>query len=67
MHYLKPKFTLPATRKASQMTWDFAFLSESEFKAKYGEIKVEFHTDQVPATLPEHCGSTLVVTSHSGS
>jgi len=31
--------------------------------ARPGEVKVEYHAAEVPATLPEHSGSTLVVKS----
>ena len=39
MHYLKRTFTLPSSERASEKNWDFAFLSESEFIAKYGEAE----------------------------
>ncbi|MCU1247075.1 MAG: hypothetical protein JWQ49_104 [Edaphobacter sp.] len=35
MNYEKPTFTLPASANTSQQTWDRAFLSEEEFRAKY--------------------------------
>lgn len=78
MLYTRRTFTCPAASgNVSNKNWDRAFLSADEFIAKYGEspdgqvefvnlgpvdAKVEFHTSSVPATLPPHCGSTLVVT-----
>lgn len=62
MLYERPKFTCPAAgQNTTQKNWDRAFLSEIEFSTKYGEAVVEFHTNEVPAILPEHSGSTLVV------
>lgn len=39
MLYQRPKFQCPASsgKSTSDKNWDRAFLSEDEFKAKYGE------------------------------
>lgn len=37
MKYVQHKFTLPASHKTDQMTWDLAFLSKKEFIAKYSK------------------------------
>ncbi len=35
MQYMRPKFTLPASSKTGQLKWDAAFLTKTEFLAKY--------------------------------
>jgi hypothetical protein len=39
MKYLMPKFTCPASANTSQKRWDYAFLTDEEYRAKYGEGK----------------------------
>jgi hypothetical protein len=38
MQYMRPKFTLPASEKMSEVKWDYAFLTKEEFIAKWGEM-----------------------------
>ena len=66
MLYTRKSFTVPASQNTDQRRFDYATMKEADFVAKYGEYTVEptfvqFHTDKVPATLPAHSGSTLVV------
>lgn len=42
MQYLKPSFTLPASRKQlTQREYDYATLTKAEFIAKYGDYPAE--------------------------
>lgn len=35
MQYMRPKFTLPASNKTSEMKWDLAFMTKEDFMKKY--------------------------------
>lgn len=43
MQYMRPKFTLPASVKTSEMKWDLAFLTKEEFMAKYDLTEGGYH------------------------
>lgn len=44
MLYQRRSFTLPATNTASQMKWDFTFMTAEEFMGKYA-MTVEQYED----------------------
>jgi hypothetical protein len=39
MLYTRRTFSCPASNNASQRQWDLAFLSDEDYKKKYGETK----------------------------
>jgi hypothetical protein len=39
--YMQRTFTLPASNKTSEIQWDYAFLSQTEFIKKYGQEKYD--------------------------
>jgi hypothetical protein len=39
--YAQKRFTLPASQGTSEMQWDYAFLSATEFIKKYGQEKYD--------------------------
>lgn len=45
MQYMRPKFTLPASDKTSDVKWDLAFLTKEEFIAKHGEEVYKAQTE----------------------
>ena len=56
MKYVQHKFTLPASHKTDQMTWDYAFLSKTEMMKKYSiseRVYEELNRPQAIVTLAD--------------
>lgn len=63
MLYQRKSFTVPAAGpNVTQEEWDRIFGKREKKEEKETEpVVVEYHTDKVPATLPDHSGSVLAV------